>query len=596
MPDIRLPDGRIIKNVPEGISKEDLTNKLIASGTLTGQEDFLQPKQDTQTEQPNQEPIRTQEEGLSLRSPEEQATFERLAPLREQTTREAGLGVRAIGQGIAAIPSFVGDIATLGINKAFGTDIQAPSQIVSEGLTAIGLPEPETARERIIGAGIEAGTGAGALVKGLKAVKGAPKLVQTLASGPVSREVGAGVGAGLASQTASEIGVESLPAKIAIGVGGGLAGGAAAARALRPRPTVAKQSLLSDVAESGIDDVTAFTKVEGALKKEATKQQKKISKLFTAAKEKGKEAVIASDDIAKLSDDLIKDIDDVIDVDGKSLLQSTSKTLADLSEGNISNTVNRLQSFRRQASKIVRKDLAGSEGAKKVLEKIDNFLENVEIQGDPQAVKTWKDAIKARREFGGKFENPKKIAKAINEEETIESIEREFIGTGPVASKKDLAKTYNETIRALPSKQRKDVAFSLRQSVVNRMIKTAAQASDSKDGISASRLSNQIRNLRRENKSFWDKFTPAEKKTLSKLEADLRKSSDKNGIQIAANALTRFVGRIRQIGLEAPRTLKPKTIVTVDDLLRMSSTNPKQGFMQKTTIPAAITTQQSITE
>ena len=42
MPDIRLPDGRIIKNVPEGTTKEQLTQKLINRGLLSGQEDFIQ--------------------------------------------------------------------------------------------------------------------------------------------------------------------------------------------------------------------------------------------------------------------------------------------------------------------------------------------------------------------------------------------------------------------------------------------------------------------------------------------------------------------------------------------------------------------------
>lgn len=590
MPDIRLPDGRIIKNVPEGTSKEDLTNKLIASGTLTGQEDFLQPKQDVRTEQPTEEPVRTQEEGFSLRSPEEQETFDRFAKERAETTRELGLGARAIGQGIASIPSFVGDIATLGINKAFGTDIQAPSQIVSEGLTAVGLPEPETLGERLATTGIEAGTGAGLLKKGIQklATKESPKLVQALARGPVSKEVGAGVGAGLATQTATEAGVESVPAKIGIGVLGGLAGGK-----LTPSRTTPKTpSLLSDVAESGIDDVATFERVKGALSKEAVKQEKKISKLFNTAKEKGKGAIIASDDISKLSDDLAKDIRNVIDVDGKNLLQSTSKTIGDLTEGSIDSTVNDLHSFRRQASVIVRKGQAGSEGAKKVLEKIDNFLENVEIKGDEGSVKLWKDAIKSRREFGQKFENPKKIANTLDKEATIETIEREFLGTGPVASKKDIARTYNETLRALPAKQRKKVAFAFRQSALNRMIKTAAQSSDSKVGLSASRLSNQIRNLRRENRSFWDKYTPQEKQVLSKLETELRKvSSNEGALKKTFSAVSKIIPSGAKLGFEVPRTLKAKTIVTIDDLLELTASNPAQK-----SVAPAIATQQSIKE
>ena len=576
MPDVRLPDGRIIKNVPEGTTKEQLTSKLVSSGVLTGQEDFTQPKQDV---------IRTQEP-----QPEVDDSRDRFKAAREKTNREFGLGARAVLQGISSPVTIIPDLATLGINKAFGTDIQPLSSIVSEGLTTVGFPEPKTGGERFISAGIEAGTGAGIIKKGLQAVttKQSPKLIQTLASGPVSKEIGAGVGAGLATQGATELGFESVPAKIAIGVAGGLAGGK-----LTPSRTTPKApAILEDVAESGIDDVATCSQVKESLSKEATKQQKKISKLFTSATEKGKEATIDSKNLTKLSDDLLKEVDDVIDIDGKSFLESTSKTLGSLSDSSAANTVNKLESFRRQASQVVRKDKAGSEGAKRVLEKIDGFLDDVEIQGDPDTVKLWKDAIKARREFGQKFENPKKIAKILDEEATIESIEREFIGTGPVMSKKDLARTYNETLRALPAKQRKDVAFALRQSVVNRMIKTAAQSTDSEAGLSASRLSNQIRNLRRENKSFWDKYTPQEKQVLSKLETELRNvSSGKGAIKKTFAAISKFIPSGAKFDIEIPRTLKAKTAVSIDELLELSASNPAQK-----SIAPVIATQQSIQE
>ena len=52
MPDIRLPDGRIIKNVPEGTTKEQLTQKLINKGLLSGQEDFLRQDKPSQVAQP----------------------------------------------------------------------------------------------------------------------------------------------------------------------------------------------------------------------------------------------------------------------------------------------------------------------------------------------------------------------------------------------------------------------------------------------------------------------------------------------------------------------------------------------------------------
>lgn len=44
MPDLKLPDGRIVKNIPEGISKQQIEQKLISSGYLTGEEEWLTPK------------------------------------------------------------------------------------------------------------------------------------------------------------------------------------------------------------------------------------------------------------------------------------------------------------------------------------------------------------------------------------------------------------------------------------------------------------------------------------------------------------------------------------------------------------------------
>jgi hypothetical protein len=44
MPDLKLPDGRIVKNIPEGISKQQIEQKLLSSGYLTGDEKWLTPK------------------------------------------------------------------------------------------------------------------------------------------------------------------------------------------------------------------------------------------------------------------------------------------------------------------------------------------------------------------------------------------------------------------------------------------------------------------------------------------------------------------------------------------------------------------------
>ena len=527
MPDIRLPDGRIIKNIPEGMSKAQVTETLVSKGVLTGSEDFLQQSQPDQQIQPGTKPQQDSATGTN-------------APQRD-FGRSLGLGARTVLQGVASPVTLLGDLTTMGLNAATGTNTQLPSQAVSEGLTAIGLPKPETAQERIIGAVGEAATGSGTAAAGLRTLTKAPKFLKAISSTP-AREAAAGAGAGLATSVGREAGgvFESTPAQIALGLLGGAAGG----RGFKPKQTpIPKESLLSDLAESGIDDVQAFSRVRTPLIKEATRQKELSNQLFETAKKRGKNASIAKEDVAKLSTQLQQEINNVIDIDGKNFLSSTSKSIDALSDFDIADTVNRLQSFRRQASTVVMKDKVGSEGAKRVLEKIDSFLEEVDITGDSSSVKLWNDAIRTRREFGAKFEKPTKIAKAIDESNTIEDIGKEFIGTGSVASKTDLAQVYEDTLRALPTNQSKEAGFALRQSVFNQLVKNAARGSDSADGLSASRLSNSIKNLRRENKSFWDKYNPEEKKILSALERDLRKTAEGGAINKAYSAAQKLISK-----------------------------------------------------
>lgn len=565
MPDVRLPDGRLIRNVPQGTTKEQLTSKLIESGLLKGDESFL-------TQQPTAPPAQ---------QPLEQSR-DQFQDIREQTTRELGLGARSVLQGISTPVTLLPDLAALGINTAFGTDIQPLSGIVSEGLTTLGLPEPETAGERITGEVIEFGTGGGVLAKGLQQLgTKAPKIIQQLASKPAVEVVAGGAAAGAAG-TARELGADPLT-QLGLGLAGGVGAGAATSRALRG---TGQSRLLEDIAERGIDEPQAFVKVRSGLESEAKKLREKISGkfskgkkikpgLFDVAKERGQNAFVDNDQLNSLSSSFKEQAINEIDADVKSILQDTSKLLDNLVQNSTTpKQINELEGLRRSASRIAKS--GGSKGfaGGQVLRGIDDFLENAVITGDQEAVGLWKEAIRTRREFGLKFEKSKKIAQAIESDQTLETIEKTFLGSGVVSTQKDLAKTYQETLRAVKPSQRKDIGFAMRQSVLNRIIRTAAQSSDSAEGLSASRLSNSIRNLRRENRSFWNKFSVAEKETLTKLENDLRKVSKGGVINKAFVALEKIISRGLRSNIEVPRTLKAKTIVTVDDLLELSSFRP----------------------
>jgi hypothetical protein len=101
---------------------------------------------------------------------EEQTAQPVAAPVAEPSTmqqlgRQAGLAGRAIVSGVLSPATMVGDLLAGGANLAQPSQMRYPSQIVQEGLTAIGLPAPETMPERISQAGMQAMTSTAGLAK-----------------------------------------------------------------------------------------------------------------------------------------------------------------------------------------------------------------------------------------------------------------------------------------------------------------------------------------------------------------------------------------------------------------------------------------------
>lgn len=625
--EVEFPDGRIGEfEVPEGTTPEQ-----VISFVQQNLNQFTQ-RQEPQVvqQQATQTPTQTQP----------QARQAQLQQFRDETTRDLGLGARAALEGVAFLPSLIPDLAALGINAASGSNIPLLSDIVSEGLTAIGLPEPETGGERVFGDIAEGAIGGAGIAKGLQALgTRLPKIIQQLAGKPAVEAVAGGVAGGSAGAT-RELGGSPLQ-QLGAGLVGGITAGTAASRALRTRgrPT----ELLGDIGERGIDEPRAFVQVREGLQSEAKKLKeefegikkggKKIKPgLFDVAKEKGKNAFVNNEQIGELSASFERQAISEVDKDVKDILLSTSKALDNImksskphlndnitkalnasqqlektfitrgitgvtsTKDDLSRTfkqVNELEGLRRSASRIANSGGSKGFGGGQVLRGIDNFLENATIVGDQKTVGLWEKAITARREFGQKFENPKIIAKAVDSDQTIETIEQLFLGR-IVSQKKELAKTYDETLRALQPNQRQKVGFALRQSVLNRMIKSSVQSSDSKEGLSASRLAGHIKNLRIQNKSFWDKFTVKERKELTKLEADLRGLSDVSGLTRTGATLLKiipsgFLPRVVTPLTELPRTIKLKNIVTVDDLLKLSASRPRPKAKLSTVSPSLVT-------
>lgn len=345
------------------------------------------------------------------------------------------------------------------------------------------------------------------------------------------------------------------------------------------RATQNVDDILEDVVERGIEDTQAFEGVRNILGDEAERLAARIHGkggrigLFDYAKARGSGATVNKKVIAELKQDLTEQIADEIDDDAITVLSNVRARLDQLPD---EPTVNDLQAIRRAATKLSFRDqgskgYAGGQIKRQIDDKLIDASENNLIKGDDEAVKLWREAINARRDFGDKFETPKEIALSLTDE-PLEVIEAKFLGTGAI--NKRASKIYDETLKAIPKDQQKQAGFLLRQSVFNKMIKRAAARADDPDGIDSIFLANQIKNLRRDNKSLWNKFPESEKKLLNTLENNLR-SETKNGvINNVAKSMFRFLSMATRSNLQLPSIVRPKKIVTIEDIIDLANAKP----------------------
>lgn len=212
--DVQLPDGTILRGVPEGTTKAQIVDKLKANGRAVPAEWLEAP-----AEQPKPAVVGI---GESIRD----------------IPRQLGLTARAGVRAVAALPALGADVIGGAYNAAAnalageGNGYRFPAQMqnIDNALTRIGVPVPRNATERVVGQGTELMAGAGGLAKGAEvlsrgATGAARNVLQSMAANPVTQMAG-GVGAGLAGGSVRESGgspLEEFGASLAGGIGAGMA-------------------------------------------------------------------------------------------------------------------------------------------------------------------------------------------------------------------------------------------------------------------------------------------------------------------------------------------------------------------------------------
>jgi len=206
--DVRLPDGTIVQNVPDGTTKADLVAKLKANGMAV-------PSEWLATAPPK---ATAQEAGSTLR----------------QIPRQVGLTARYGLEGLAQVADIFHEPIRALVNIGSGDTPRAGRSLtqMAGGLADdMGLPSPEGANERVIGDASRLVAGAGGLAGGAgAAARGATgvtqNVLQRLAASPGKQAVSMATG-GLSGGAVREAGGGPLE-QFAASLGGGLLGGVGA--------------------------------------------------------------------------------------------------------------------------------------------------------------------------------------------------------------------------------------------------------------------------------------------------------------------------------------------------------------------------------
>lgn len=151
---------------------------------------------------------------------------------------QAGLALRAGLKGALALPAMGADAIggalnaaqDLALGQGRGFRFQQTLPSLDALLTRAGVPEPDTATQRMVSKAVELGTGAGAAAGlaglGSKATTGVAREVLSRLSAAPQTQIGAGVGSGLAGQHSAENGGDAS-SQFVSSVLGGLAGAGA---------------------------------------------------------------------------------------------------------------------------------------------------------------------------------------------------------------------------------------------------------------------------------------------------------------------------------------------------------------------------------
>jgi len=188
------------------------------------------------------------------------------API-DELGRQVGLTGRSIAQGAGGLVGLAYDPIAAIQNKLIGPEGVLPlmseevgplRQTIKDTLTSAGVPEPETATERVVGAVSEAMTAGGLQAKLASALTpfltGTTQQVSTQLAAQPGQQLAGSAGAGGATQATAELG-GGAGAQLAAGLVGGIVGARGAGTGMEARPR-AIPGAVREAEEAGVRVMT----------------------------------------------------------------------------------------------------------------------------------------------------------------------------------------------------------------------------------------------------------------------------------------------------------------------------------------------------
>jgi len=317
----------------------------------------------------------------------------------QEIGRQVGLTGRGAIEGVTGLAGIVIDPVTRLANIALPATAQIPTmqQVTSQILNTAGFPQPRDAVERMVNQAIQGVSSGGAMagagrIAQMSAAPVTSEVGRMLAAQPVAQMAG-GAGAGAAGQAVREAG--GTPAgEIAASLLGGVAGGAAASRAMAPRVAPTTPTVQPIVEEAGRRGVPVMTSdvvppetfigragqrlgeripIAGTGPLRAEQQQARIEAVRNVLRDFG------ADDVANLSDDIMKDLATKRSADIQKYANSKKEVINRLADKGTVPVPRALTAIDDQIADLTRRRTDGSDEAIQRLQQIKTDVQDRDL-------------------------------------------------------------------------------------------------------------------------------------------------------------------------------------------------------------------------